>query len=129
MASINYENYTNHGFKETNEKTSLSEVSRLDQIKTTQYYIKSDNLLFDFVELDFGNMGSIVDVWLSFLGEDFKMKIDMMSTEDYKKLDIQSYLQEHLERGKNCLECKSKLLEGLCDFRHKLAEEEDDEED
>lgn len=123
MASINFEDYQKNQEGPTEERKSFS-VGSLET-KDTQYYVEEDNVLFDFIELDFGDQGIGVEVWMSFLGEEFKMKVDMLSKEDFDNLDVGNFLGIHLMENLGCLKCRSELFEKLCDLKH---EDEEDEE-
>lgn len=123
MASINFEDYQKNQEGPAEEKKSFS-VGSLEA-KDTQYYVEEDNVLFDFIELDFGDQGIGVEVWMSFLGEEFKMKVDMLSKEEFDNLDVGNFLGIHLMENLGCLKCRSELFEKLCDLKH--GDEEDEE--
>lgn len=123
MASINFEDYQKNQEGPTEERKSFS-VGSLET-KDTQYYVEEDNVLFDFIELDFGDQGIGVEVWMSFLGEEFKMKVDMLSKEDFDNLDVGNFLGSHLMENLGCLKCRSEFFGKLCDLKH--GDEENEE--
>jgi hypothetical protein len=132
MASINFDDYEKNQQDQSPGEVITKRISMgCLETKDTQYYIEEENILFDFLELDFGEKQGIgVEVWMSYLGEDFKMKIDMMSKEDYTEItkDKSSFgnlIGGYLEDFKECLECKSGFLENLCDLEHGEEDKDD----
>lgn len=132
MASINFDDYEKNQQDQSPGEVITKRISMgCLETKDTQYYIEEENVLFDFLELDFGEKQGIgVEVWMSYLGEDFKMKVDMMRKEDYLEITkdkssfgslIGGYLEDFLE----CLECKSGFLENLCDLEHGEEDKDD----
>lgn len=130
MANINYNDYEkNQQDQSPGEK--ITKTFSMGSLKTTdtQYYVEEDNVLLDFIEIDFGEKQGIgVEVWMSYLGEDFKMKVDMITKDEYEKIIkdkkllgnmIGGYVLDNLD----CLKCKSDILCDLCKI---MGDEEDD---
>lgn len=129
MASINYNDYQkNQNSEETKSGKREISVGKMET-KDTQYYIGEVNVLLDFIEVDFGKQGFAVEVWMSFLGNEFKMKIDMMSKEDFEKLDLGPYIGEQLSKHLDCLKCRDKFFDDLCEMKHEGEIEEEESED
>ena len=132
MASINFDDYEKNQQDQSPGEVITKRISMgCLETKDTQYYIEEENILFDFLELDFGEKQGIgVEVWMSYLGKDFKMKIDMMSKEDYlevtkDKSSFGSLIGGYFEDFKECLECKSGFLENFCDLEHGEEDKDD----
>lgn len=117
MASINFDDYKKKQEEETVIEKKEFSVGSLE-VKNTQYYVEEENVLFDFIELEFGEQGVGVEVWMSFLGEDFKMKVEMMSKEEYDDLEIGEFIGFYLSENLECLKCKTGFLEKLCEHTH-----------
>ena len=123
MANINFEDYQKNQGDPAERKKSLS----VGSLKTTdtQYYIEEENVLFDFIEIEFGDQGVGVEVWMSFLGGDFKMKVDIISKEEFDNIELGSFLGKHLMNNLDCLKCKNEFFKRLCEINE---DEEEDEE-
>ena len=133
MASINFDDYEKNQQDQSPGDEVVTKKISIGRLETSdiQYYVAEENVLFDFIELNFGEeQGVGIEVWMSYLGEDFKLKIDMMEKEDFEKIIkdngslgnlIGDYLNENLE----CLACKSSFLEDLCDIKHGKEDEDD----
>ena len=114
MANINFDDYQKNQDPEVETIRKKITVGSLD-VKDTQYYVKEEDILFDFMEIDFGgDQGIGVEVWLSYLGGDFKMKVDMMSKEDFDTLNIGEYIGKCLTDNYECLNCKNEILDSIC---------------
>lgn len=85
-----------------------------------QFFIEEEGIIFDVIDLDFDGKGPGMEVFISFLGEDFKMRCDLVPKKTFESYDIPDYLMSLLEEFKPCLECKTKLLDKFC------REEDDD---
>lgn len=125
MANINFDDYKKKQEEEPVIEKKEFSVGSLE-VKNTQYYVEEENVLFDFIELEFGEQGIGVEVWMSFLGEDFKMKVEMMSKEEYDNLEIGEFIGFHLSENLECLKCKTGFLEELCEHTHEGEEGEKD---
>ena len=133
MASINFDDYEKNQQDQSPGDEVVTKKISIGRLETSdiQYYVAEENVLFDFIELNFGEeQGVGIEVWMSYLGGDFKLKIDMMEKEDFEKIGkdndslgnlIGDYLNENLE----CLACKSSFLEDLCDIKHGKEDEDD----
>lgn len=125
MANINFDDYKKNQEAKEEESEKIS-LGKLD-VKTTQYYIKEKNLLFDFQEIDFGDPDKIIiEIWMSFLGEDLKMKVDVLTKDEYNELDIPEHIIDLMEDNLGCLECKSRFLRELCKEEEEMNDDDDD---
>ncbi len=135
MASINFNDYEKNqspGEKTVSKKLTVGSFVTKD----TQYYIENENLLFDFIEVDFGEQGIGVESWMSFLGGDFKMKVGMLTKEEFEEAisnneNLGKLFGKYLNEKLGCLECKKEFLEEICRQEHDdfLSDEEEDEDD
>lgn len=123
MANINFEDYKKNQENPVEERKSFSAGSL--ETKDTQYYVEEDNVLFDFIEVNFGDQGIGVEVWMSFLGGEFKMKVDLITKKEFDNLDVGNFLGRHLIDDLGCLRCRNEIFEKLCDLKH--GDEEDEE--
>ena len=125
MANIDFNDYKKKQ-KEHESEGVIKKTLRIGTVesKVTQRLVDGDDVLFDFLEVEFEG-GPGYEVWMSFFGGDFKMKIDTMTKEEYDDLDIGSYIGYHLLETLGCLECKEKFLKGLCNHEH--GDKDDDE--
>lgn len=133
MASINFDDYKKNTTQDTIERTyTLGHTT----IPDTQYYIEEENVIFDFLELNFGKTGMGAEVWMSFLGEELKIRIDILSKEDLERVKtdkkfLAKLIGDYLSDNLGCLNCKSEFLEDICEMEHnpKEKDEEKGEED
>ena len=102
-------------------------VSRA-QVTDQQYYIKEEDILFDILDLDFDGEGPGMEVLISLIGEDFKIRCDLVPKKVFDTFDIPQYLLGLIEEYKPCLECKKKFLEDLCSHDDIEFIPDDDEE-
>ena len=89
MASINFDDYEKNQQDQSPGDEVVTKKISIGRLETSdiQYYVAEENVLFDFIELNFGEeQGVGIEVWMSYLGEDFKLKIDMMEKEDFEKI-------------------------------------------
>ena len=131
MPNIDYNDY-----KKQDSEVPECTVSEL-QTKDRQFLLKEEGIMFDIIDLDFEGKGPGMEVLMSLIGEDFKMRCDFVPKEIFDTYDIPDYLMSLVDEFKPCLECKSKFLEGLCSHEEDkeiefLLDEDnpkDDEED
>lgn len=111
-------------FKEQGKVGEIKEYtySKLD-VKDTQYFFKNEEVVFDIIDMDFDGKGPGMEILMSFLGEDFKMRVDYIPKERFDSIDVPKYLIDLLEENIGCLECKTKFLDTIC------RDEEDDDLD
>ena len=102
------------------DEYSYSEV----KISNTQYFFEDEEVVFDVLDMDFSGAGPGMEVFMSFFGEDFKMRVDFIPKERFEAIDVPRYLIGLLEENIGCLECKSKLLEELCRPEKDLDEDD-----
>lgn len=133
MASINFDDYEKNQQDQSPGDEVVTKKISIGRLETSdiQYYVAEENVLFDFIELNFGEeQGVGIEVWMSYLGEDFKLKIDMMEKEDFEKIvkdndSLGNLIGDYLNENLDCLACKSNFLEDLCDIRHGDEDEDD----
>lgn len=133
MASINFDDYEKNQQDQSPGDEVVTKKISIGRLETSdiQYYVAEENVLFDFIELDFGEeQGVGIEVWMSYLGEDFKLKIDMMKKEDFEKIvkdndSLGNLIGDYLNENLDCLACKSSFLEDLCDIKHGKEDEDD----
>lgn len=133
MASINFDDYEKNQQDQSPGDEVVTKKISIGRLETSdiQYYVAEENVLFDFIELDFGEeQGVGIEVWMSYLGEDFKLKIDMMKKEDFEKIvkdndSLGNLIGDYLNENLDCLACKSSFLEDLCDIKHEKEDEDD----
>ena len=133
MASINFDDYEKNQQDQSPGDEVVTKKISIGRLETSdiQYYVAEENVLFDFIELDFGEeQGVGIEVWMSYLGEDFKLKIDMMKKEDFEKIvkdndSLGNLIGDYLNENLDCLACKSNFLEDLCDIKHGKEDEDD----
>lgn len=123
MANINFEDYKKNQENPVEERKSFSAGSI--ETKDTQYYVEEDNVLFDFIEVNFGDQGIGVEVWMSFFGGEFKMKVDLITKKEFDNLDVGNFLGRHLIDDLGCLRCRDELFKKLCDLKHEDIEDEE----
>lgn len=122
MPKINYKDYQKQEENSESREFTVSEV----QVSDHQYFIKEEGIVFDVIDLDFDGRGPGMEILMSFVGEDFKMRCDMIPKEIFDTLDIPDYLIHLLDENKHCLECKTKFLDGLCNDEGGENEGEED---
>lgn len=131
MASINFDDYEKNKAQEDPKSETLT-IRHLG-VQNDQYYIKEYNVLFDFIQLKDNNENFETEVWMSYLGDDVKLRIDFLSKADLEKTRIDknflanllnTYLMDHLD----CLMCKTDFLDNVCRMKHE-EENDDDTED
>ena len=133
MASINFDDYEKNQQDQSPGDEVVTKKISIGRLETSdiQYYVAEENVLFDFIELDFGEeQGVGIEVWMSYLGEDFKLKIDMMEKEDFEKIvqdndSLGNLIGDYLNENLDCLACKSNFIEDLCDIKHGKEDEDD----
>lgn len=133
MASINFDDYEKNQQDQSPGDEVVTKKISIGRLETSdiQYYVAEENVLFDFIELNFGEeQGVGIEVWMSYLGEDFKLKIDMMKKEDFEKIvkdndSLGNLIGDYLNENLDCLACKSSFLEDLCDIKHGKEDEDD----
>ena len=133
MASINFDDYEKNQQDQSPGDEVVTKKISIGRLETSdiQYYVAEENVLFDFIELNFGEeQGVGIEVWMSYLGEDFKLKIDMMEKEDFEKIvkdndSLGNLIGDYLNENLDCLACKSRFLEDLCDIKHGKEDEDD----
>lgn len=133
MASINFDDYEKNQQDQSPGDEVVTKKISIGRLETSdiQYYVAEENVLFDFIELNFGEeQGVGIEVWMSYLGEDFKLKIDMMEKEDFEKIvkdndSLGNLIGDYLNENLDCLACKSNFLEDLCDIKHGKEDEDD----
>ena len=133
MASINFDDYEKNQQDQSPGDEVVTKKISIGRLETSdiQYYVAEENVLFDFIELNFGEeQGVGIEVWMSYLGEDFKLKIDMMEKEDFEKIvqdndSLGNLIGDYLNANLECLACKSSFLEDLCDIKHGKEDEDD----
>ena len=133
MASINFDDYEKNQQDQSPGDEVVTKKISIGRLETSdiQYYVAEENVLFDFIELNFGEeQGVGIEVWMSYLGEDFKLKIDMMEKEDLEKIvkdndSLGNLIGDYLNENLDCLACKSSFLEDLCDIKHGKEDEDD----
>ena len=133
MASINFDDYEKNQQDQSPGDEVVTKKISIGRLETSdiQYYVAEENVLFDFIELNFGEeQGVGIEVWMSYLGEDFKLKIDMMEKEDFEKIvqdndSLGNLIGDYLNENLDCLACKSSFLEDLCDIKHGKEDKDD----
>ena len=133
MASINFDDYEKNQQDQSPGDEVVTKKISIGRLETSdiQYYVAEENVLFDFIELNFGEeQGVGIEVWMSYLGEDFKLKIDMMEKEDFEEIvkdndSLGNLIGDYLNKNLDCLACKSSFLEDLCDIKHGKEDEDD----
>ena len=133
MASINFDDYEKNQQDQSPGDEVVTKKISIGRLETSdiQYYVAEENVLFDFIELNFGEeQGVGIEVWMSYLGEDFKLKIDMMEKEDFEKIvkdndSLGNLIGDYLNENLDCVACKSSCLDDLCDIKHGKEDEDD----
>lgn len=121
MPKIDFKDYQKQENSEGGEYT-FKEI----QTKDRQIFVKEEGIIFDIIDFDFDGEGPGMEILMSFIGEDFKMRCDVVPKDIFDTYDLQDYLIYLIEEYKPCLECKSKLLGELCSFHH--GDDKDDGE-
>lgn len=122
MPNIDFNEFQKQEEEEIGEGKTYT-VSRL-QTKDTQYYIREEDILFDIIDLDLDGKGPGMEIYMSFLGGDFKMLCSYVSKKEFESPDFSNLLMRLIDEYKPCLLCKTKFLDGFCDGK----EDDDDEE-
>lgn len=100
-------------FQKEEEELKRYTVSKIET-RDTQYLIQEEDIIFDVIDLDFNGEGPGMEIWISFVGEDFKIRCDLVPKKEFDTLEISDYFLGLIEDYKPCLECKTKFLDGLC---------------
>lgn len=113
-------------FNEFQKKPDENEeyTVRSIQVKDCQYFIEELDVVFDVIDLDFDGKGPGMEILMSFAGEDFKMRCDIVPKDIFDTYDVNKYLIELAEEYLPCLKCKKKFLDGLCDSEKEEGDEE-----
>lgn len=112
-------------FNEFQKKPDENEYTvRSVQVNACKYFIEEINVVFDLIDLDFDGNGPGVEILMSFAGEDFKMRCDVIPKKVLDTYNLNEYLVELAKEFLPCLSCKKKFLDGLCDSEKENEDEE-----
>lgn len=123
MPSIDINKFQKSEEEPTPKEYTFSRIEITDK----QVYIKEENITFDLLDLDFSGKGPGIEVLMSFIGEEFKMRVDFIPKEELDRVDLYEYLSDLVAQYKPCLECRTKLFRDICSFEGEKEEDRDEE--
>lgn len=120
MANINFNDYKKNQAEEevVTEKISVGISDTTD----TQIFVgyKDKKLVFDCIEYDLEEMESVIEVWMSYLMGEFKMRVDIMPKENFDKIKddkelLGDRLGDYIMDNLHCLDCRTHFFETMCE--------------